>query len=833
MKNDSTHHSRIAIVAALLAWMLVVAYPGTCSASQGSQFGIVASTWLGDTTNTDGVVGVRLQADGTIIIAVNSGAKPFNLEPLLLGGAVKGSRGMIVRLSSDGKTALSAARIADSLSDLELTADGSIAVAAGRQGIMVVTSDVSALLWSKPLQNQGLRIAVGKSGNIAVLNANRENSGSIYLFDKNGTELISYPGLHYTQDVALDDSRGLIFTTGYHVTSSGTKAESCHPVHVSYLRAHDFSGKLVWSDYGWAGTQLEPLPCKNGVGVDDNNMADTRGYRVNMGEDGYLYCAFECAGGNHIFRYEPKDLKKPVPLVLGDRWHAYGYTTSEHKLVFARFAPATGDYLKGQQICTSFWEGNRYKGNTFRIKDGDIQVDSAGRVYLVGSSASGLPFTGTYGYLPAMHESSFNPFSPQVYTGGAHLFVMDSTFSKRLFVTRLSGGSATCFDRRRLADGTERIVYGGFASRLRLQFPSDNESDSLMLHTMNPLQSTANSAVQEGFVTVMGTDGTSFSQPNWVLNFDGHYASTNLALRDGKAVGQALTINGSEARQSGFPFSTSIPLSPYQNYTGPRFFGGVEAIRIGSEAFNFATPFVSKSDKSLINITYTSAKGAMINTAIYFDSADFAAPPQAGKYFFDRQSMVIFQGATFGNARYLVRNGSSFYISQKKIDTNIPLLFGSDGDDGKWAPFHPDQQMRIDTTGSSYQTRNFDDITAVGIVIGMHQTVSDRLWLKFQTFRLALSNTSGPSPVLHNSALQRQGGVAFGARIANTSIQFNQPPHGSLVLYDISGRTIMQWHADGRRNTFALPQPLAPGLFLLRGKDLQGNSWSSRVIARW
>jgi hypothetical protein len=258
----------------------------------------------------------------------------------------------------------------------------------------------------------------------------------------------------------------------------------------------------------------------------------------------------------------------------------------------------------------------------------------------------------------------------------------------------------------------------------------------------------------------------------------------------------------------------------------------VEAIRMGSDAFNFATPFVSKSDKSLINITYTSANGAMINTAIYFDSADFNAPPKAGKYFFDRQSMVVFQGALFADARYLVRNGSSFYISQKKIDTNIPLLFGSDGDDGKWAPFHPDQQMRIDTTGSSYQTRNFDDITAVGIVIGMHQTVSDRLWLKFQTFRLALSNTSGRSPLQQHAALQHQSAMAFGARMTNTAITFNRPPHGKLMLYDISGRSIMQWHADGRISSFALRQPLAPGLFLLRGKDLQGRSWTTRVMAR-
>ena len=53
------------------------------------------------------------------------------------------------------------------------------------------------------------------------------------------------------------------------------------------------------------------------------NMADTRGDQITIGDDGKLYAAFEAAGGNHIFFYDPKDIMKRRNDVFPklDGWH--------------------------------------------------------------------------------------------------------------------------------------------------------------------------------------------------------------------------------------------------------------------------------------------------------------------------------------------------------------------------------------------------------------------------------------------------------------------------------------------------------------------------------
>ena len=176
-------------------------------------------------------------------------------------------------------------------------------------------------------------------------------------------------------------------------------------------------------------------------------MADTRGYRVSLGEDGYLYAAFEVAGGNHIFRKNPHDLKASVPIVGGDKHHEFYNTKAEHKTFFARYDPTTGEYLKGQQFVARLSNGG---GNAVRIKEGDIQADARGRVYLGGSAASGLPL-------------SFAPSEAGSYTGGAWVMVMSSDFKKRLLVSRIGQGGTKAVGVRTVGE-VPVLVWGGKTS---------------------------------------------------------------------------------------------------------------------------------------------------------------------------------------------------------------------------------------------------------------------------------------------------------------------------------------------------------------------------------
>jgi hypothetical protein len=73
-------------------------------------------------------------------------------------------------------------------------------------------------------------------------------------------------------------------------------------VQFAHLTGHGYDGAEKYHLYDWSADKEAP----DFINKPTNNMADTRGYRVAVGADGTLVCAFEAAGGNHIFRYEPK-----------------------------------------------------------------------------------------------------------------------------------------------------------------------------------------------------------------------------------------------------------------------------------------------------------------------------------------------------------------------------------------------------------------------------------------------------------------------------------------------------------------------------------------------
>lgn len=130
------------------------------------------------------------------------------------------------------------------------------------------------------------------------------------------------------------------------------------------------------------------------------------------------------AGGSHIFRYSPQNHLTPVPLVGGDAFHEFYNTRSEHKTVFARYDADTGAYLLGQQLTARLPDG---KGNTVTLHSGgDVRAEAAGRVYLAGASAFGIPL-------------GFDPLPVVTYTGGSFLVVMSVDFRPRLPATHTVG----------------------------------------------------------------------------------------------------------------------------------------------------------------------------------------------------------------------------------------------------------------------------------------------------------------------------------------------------------------------------------------------------------
>lgn len=131
--------------------------------------------------------------------------------------------------------------------------------------------------------------------------------------------------------------------------------------------------------------------------------------------------------------------------VGGDKYHQFYNSRAEHKNFFARYEPATGAYLAGQQFCGRL-ANNR--ANAVVTKEGNIAADEQGRVYLVGKSAYGIPVN----LFPDKSD----------YAGGAFILVMSSDFKERLLCTRTCGGRGSPHAvAARTIDGRIHVVFGG------------------------------------------------------------------------------------------------------------------------------------------------------------------------------------------------------------------------------------------------------------------------------------------------------------------------------------------------------------------------------------
>jgi hypothetical protein len=453
-----------------------------------AQYSLSTSSFLGDAGGTDRIRGSRIMPDGTIVLAANIGtAAPGGLTPLLLNGATASSSGAILRLSADGRTVLSVTRVAAQVEDLAIDAAGNIYVAAFNGGSLKLNPNATSILWSKP--GRTLRIDAASDGTAAVLvtpatdpDKSDAGAGTISVFDAAGVQLSSFAGKDNTLDVCIDPTSQTVTSIGWR-QASAFDGSSTQPVQIAYLRGTSYAGVIKYTAYDWSTDQASP----RFINRITNNMADTRGYRCAIGGDGKLYAAFEVAGGNHIFRYNGFDIVAGVQIAGGDRWHEFYNTRSEHKTFFGRYEAGTGAYILGQQITNRLENG---AGNTLRVNTGTIAADAAGRVYIGGASAWGLPMPPHSLFTVRPNETTFNPYTSG-YLGGTWLMVLSPDLRTRLYTTRLvTNGGLHSIDARS-ANGSTRIVFAGTTK-------SFTET-----YTQNALQMAAGGGAQDGWFSVI------------------------------------------------------------------------------------------------------------------------------------------------------------------------------------------------------------------------------------------------------------------------------------------------------------------------------------------
>ncbi|MFW5830338.1 MAG: chitobiase/beta-hexosaminidase C-terminal domain-containing protein, partial [Planctomycetota bacterium] len=444
------HHLRLLVI--LFGFVVLIS---------AAEFDFRASSYLGGATSSEAVRSVAIQSNGTIVLVANlPDYQVPGAQETLLAAATASSQGMVIRLAPDGQSVLSVTRLADQLLDVVCDDADNLYIATWGDGFFKLDPGAGSVLWHQQLSNVR-RCDVTDDGTSVALVTNELDPDSetptsnIHLFAADGSPQRIISGHRSTLDVAIDAASRTVCFLGWRQASTWD-GKKTNPVQISYIRGCGYDGSVKWTAYDWSSDKDSP----DWINAPTNNMADTRGICIDVGRDGKLYAAFEVAGGNHIFRYDPFDINKSVKIVKGDMWHDWYNTGSEHKTFFARYEPSTGAYLTGQQFCA---RKNSDKGNS--LKPYQITADADGRVYLVGSAAAHLPIPDRY--TPKAGEVAVNPVPFSAipdYEGGAFMLVMSKDLTTRLYCTRTALGISYGVDARRLADGATRFAWGGTAS---------------------------------------------------------------------------------------------------------------------------------------------------------------------------------------------------------------------------------------------------------------------------------------------------------------------------------------------------------------------------------
>jgi hypothetical protein len=394
------------------------------------------STYIGDAATDDTFTGGAYLSDGTLVLGGIMDPALFpGATPVYLNGSSVGDRGVVARLSEDGRTVLSVAVVGARVLDIDTDDSNRIFVAAGADGAVVLNSSADQILWANSYGAAHVhRIDAAPGGTFAFITSStfdyldeRISSGTNYVLDTNYNLLGTMGGVGaYTTDVAVDEfSQTVVFIGWKNITDmQDDSAAGINPVDIPGMVGRSFDGTLKWRAYDWEKQESG----ERWLNLITNNMADTRGNRVIISRDGKLYAGMEFDGGNTPLRYDPFDVRTRVAVVGGDQFHSMSNTSTVPKTFVGRYDPGTGSYQTGQWITNRTSTGG---DNTIRIKNGNLLVDSSGRVHVVGGSASGLPL-------------SHDPLPGIGYNGGAFHLVYSPDLASREYVTRLtlSTGSA-------------------------------------------------------------------------------------------------------------------------------------------------------------------------------------------------------------------------------------------------------------------------------------------------------------------------------------------------------------------------------------------------------
>ncbi len=431
--------------------------PCSTTGNTATNLVVCSASYLGGTSG-DTAAAVEISPNLSVVVAGTLIGNNLNLTPrfLQVTGSPAQGNGTILRLNSTGTAALSITRLGNVIDDMDINRSNGNIVVAGDFGIAMLSPTADRVLWSKNLgaggganASSGRRVAVGSGGQVAAM-FNKQ----VYVFDADGTQLGQFPvGGTRVEDVAIDSASSSVIATGYSQRDGG----GCTVLQIAFIRSFSYTGTLKWKNYDWSHAQAYGA---------NSSCADSRGIRLAMGRDNRLYLAAESAGGNSIFRYNPKNLSLNAPNVKYDAYTDPYNTKSNHITYYTRLVPATGEILAGQFVLSRLSSGG---GNTIRPRA--ITADELGNVYIGGASAAAIANRS-----PVNLTISGQPIG--AYSGGdGFLFVAAPDLKSRRIWTTWTGSTS----------GSTATVMGVGVFQNSAAIVSTSNGSAI---TVNPLQTT-------------------------------------------------------------------------------------------------------------------------------------------------------------------------------------------------------------------------------------------------------------------------------------------------------------------------------------------------------
>jgi hypothetical protein len=383
--------------------------------------------------------GVGFTTNDAVIVGGNfANLQTIGGKQTTLLGASSTAIGKLLKLKPDGKSLEAVTTLGVRVDDLEIRRDpgGNFyrdrIVVGGAFGVAVLQASDMKLVWSaawpaaqggSASNSQTTRVSMDAQGQVVAIRGK-----NVVLFNHLGqVKAVRAIDRDAVTDVVMDplSTRRQLYVVGF--ANRRNANDGNNPVQVPFLYAlNSFDLGFVWRLWDYDPNTLT-TPATD-TKPKTNNMADGRLYRVAVGGDGKVVVAGESAGGNSVFRWNGLDLATPTRMVCD----AYN-SKSAHMVYYAKIDAEAGQVINGQFAFPR--QATTNVTNTFRVRDGSLDVDADGNIYIGGQA---------YSYIPNRDANQINGVPVGTYDGQSAdmtLLQVSADLRRRIRFTPLAGGT--------------------------------------------------------------------------------------------------------------------------------------------------------------------------------------------------------------------------------------------------------------------------------------------------------------------------------------------------------------------------------------------------------